>query len=410
MSAWPDRVARNTGAGSYAARPEDAGIQGEAPGARPSHEALVQSLAPSLHAVLQIAGRAVGARAHEAGARARAQGSMDPQARAAPAWVAGGPASVPPADGPAGTPPGLHEDRADPAATVLRRQGPGSGRNPGENPGGGGGGGGGDPDSSAPATSRREPLPPTGPPAGARQEVAAHPQRAARDVQRRDQAAKDQAIETALRQEYETELALLNRRRQERKAALSGGMQHAVLDHNHAMLRVLQELLVQLDTDFNALEAALRERISQAWVARAPASAKAPRPGARTPAEQREINELLQVLCKRRSGVRRLLRDSVRSACLLHATGALGLMMEWYRSIEDELLDLELNPVTTRRREAEARFVQARTQRDQARLQLGQDVRTACEADPAGMLGLLVELRRAMEEHHHDRLLALRPR
>jgi hypothetical protein len=409
MSSRLDRVQRNPGAGHFNDAPvAQAGNEGTP---RAAHEARVRALSPPLHAALQIAGRAVGARAHDAGPRARAQGGMDPAPLAAPAWGA----SAAPADAEPGSPAGLQEGRPNPMADVLHRQDAGSGRDPGRGRGRGGGGGGegdpgrggGDPASSAQPTSRRDP-PGDGQPApthrrGAAAAGTAHPQC-------NPQAEKDQAIATALSREYDTELALLQRRRKESKAALSGGMQHAVLDHNHAMLRVLQELLQQLDADFNALEAALLERISQAWVASAPASAKAPRPGARTPAEQREVNELLQLVRKRRSGARRLLHDSVRAACLRRATGALGIMMEWYRNIEDELLDLELHPVTTRQRQAEARFAQARTQRDQARLQLGHDIRATCEADPAGMLGLLVELRLAMEEHHHGRLQALRPR
>jgi hypothetical protein len=244
---------------------------------------------------------------------------------------------------------------------------------------------------------------------GAARPPAAAGQRAAVQGDAARAATKEQSVEARLRREYETELAVLQRRREERKAALSNQTQDAVERHDEAMLRLLQELVPQVDADFDALEAALRQRISDAWVAQAPASAKAPRPGARTPAEQREVNELLKMLGGRRVEVRRVYQDTMRSASLLGAKGALDMMTECYRRIEDRLLDEELNPVTTRQRQVEAQLKHAQAQRDQARLQLNQGIREACEADLADMLGLLSELHLMIEDLHHERLEALQP-
>jgi multidrug resistance efflux pump len=102
-------------------------------------------------------------------------------------------------------------------------------------------------------------------------------------------------------------------------------------------------------------------------------------------------------------------QDTARSASLLGAKGALDMMTECYRRIEDNLLNQELNPMTTRQRQIEAQLKHAQAQRAQARLQLTQGIREACEADLAGALGLLSELHLMIEDLHHERLEALQP-
>jgi hypothetical protein len=404
----PDPGMRYTG--PLDPRASDARLHTETPGSRPPHETRTRALTPAMQAVMQVAGRAVAARVQEGGARPRAAANPDLQARAAPAAAAASGAAAASSTASSAAAPQdaaaeLHGGGGGLIDTALGgpRQRPvqgGAGASPGRQDGGNeresGQGGQSRPSAGDGATDRR-----------AAPGTPASQEHIALAVLTRSTAAKDMSIEAALRREYDTELAGLKQRRGERHSELRNDMQGAVLRHDHASMRMLRELLHQLDSDFNALETALRQRISDAWVAQAPVTAKAPRPGARTPAEQREVNELLQVLRMKRGEARKALQDMVRSACLRRASGSMGLLMEWYRNIEDELLEQELNPVTTRQREASAQFEQALAQRDHARLLLNQNIRAACEADPATALGLLVELRQAIEEYHHGRLSLL---
>jgi hypothetical protein len=373
-------------AGMFDARAADAHLEIEAPAARPPHEQRVRTLAPTLQAALQVAGRAVAARAQEGADAARSRTA---------AAAAGPPAHPEPAAAAVAASP----------ATAASLQGV-----DGSRPHGGG-----------PDAMRLEGAPGRpGAPVGGAQRAASDPGRSgAADASASGEpvapalpagavAAPGLSVEAALRREYDTELAELKRKRSQRRVDLRSEMQHAVLRRDPSALRTLRELALQLDTDFNALEAALKQRISEAWVAQAPVSAQAPRPGARTPAEQREVNELLKALQKRRGEARQQFHATVRAACLRRDRGSLGLLAEWYRTIEDELLEQELNPVTTRQREALAQRAQAEDQRSRERLLLNQDIRAACETDPAGTLGLLAEVRHAIEAHHHGKLEALR--
>ena len=367
----------------FDARTADTRLRAVQPTAHPPHEARVPGSAGQ--AAQQTAGRAAGARHQEGGTRLRLPGGLDLPARTAPA-AAGGPSlGVDTVDVMEHAAGGLQ-------GAVVRRDVSVPDRRDGGNERG---------SENDDPSRRRE--------SAARPPAPAGPQRPAAQGNTARAAAKEQSVEARLRREYDTELAVLQRRREERKAALSDQTQDAVQRQDEAMLRLLQELLPQVDPDFDVLEAALRQRISDAWVAQAPMSAKAPRPGARTPAEQREVNELLKVLGGRRVEVRRVYQDTVRSASLLGAKGALDMMTECYRRIEDSLLDEELNPVTTRQRQVEAQLKHAHAQRDQARLQLNQGVREACEGDLADMLGLLSELHLMIEDLHHERLEALQP-
>ncbi len=384
-----DAVASYADSHVFDARTAPAGPGIVPPATQPLHEARARALGTAGQAAQQMAGRAAGARPPEGGTRPRLPGGLDLPARIAPMATGRAAFGVDSAEL-------LEHAAGDLHAAVLHRDIATPGRRDGGNerePG--------NDDSSrrrgsGAAGQRRGPAP-------------AGLQRPAAQGDTARAAAKEQSVEARLRREYDTELAVLQRRREERKAALSDQTQDAVQRQDEAMLRLLQELLPQVDPDFDALEAALRQRISDAWVAQAPASAKAPRPGACTPAEQREVNELLKVLGGRRVEVRRVYQDTVRSASLLGAKGALDMMTECYRRIEDSLLNQELNPMTTRQRQIEAQLKHAQAQRDQARLQLNQGIREACEADLAGALGLLSELHLMIEDLHHERLEALQP-
>jgi hypothetical protein len=359
-------------AGMFDARAVDARLETDPPAERPLHEHRARTLAPTVQAALQLAGRALAARAQDGtdAARLRTAAAMDPPARSGLGAA------------------GFQENAGPPqgSATTLE----GASWRPGAPVGGARG-----------AAHDR--------PRSGAADASASGENIAPAVPARPTAATELSVEVALRNEYDTELAALKRKRSERRVDLRSEMQGAVLRNDPSALRMLRELALQLDTDFNALEAALKQRIADAWVAQAPVSAKAPRPGARTPAEQREVNELLKALQKQRGEARQHFHATVRSACLRRDRGSLGLLAEWYRVIEDEMLEQELNPVTTRQQQELAQRRQAEDRRSRERLLLNQDIRVACETDPAGTLGLLAELRHAMEERHHGKLEAPRP-
>ncbi len=383
-----DAVANYAKTQMFDARMADPHLRAVPPTAYPPNEARALGLAGQ--SAPQTVVRAAGARNQEGATRSRLPAGLDLPARSALAATGGYSLEVGSTDAmehPAGELPGA----------MMRRNIAVPGRSDGDN-----GRGSANDERRRESGAARPPAGQRGGPAQARSRPSAaqgDPARAA--------AAKEQSIEARLRREYDTELAVLQRRREERKAELCELVQHAVQRHDDAALHLLQELLPQVDPDFDNLEAELRQRISDAWVAQAPASAKAPRPGARTPAEQREVNELMKVLNVRRGQVRRVYQDSVRSASLLGAKGALDMMNECYRRIEDYFWNQELSPTTTRQQQIDAQLKHAQAQRDQARLQLNQDIRQACEADLGCTLGLLTELHLMIEELHHERMGAL---
>ncbi len=389
-----DKMARYIDADMFDARAAEAHRQAGPPAAHPSHVTHARMPALPVQAAPQSSGRTVGARAQEGGARPRAPSGAD-QPRTAPSEAACAAPGADSTDLQEHTAAHLHGVAADRVVSAPHGHDGGNERQPsGDDPS----------RNRAPGNAK--------PPANRRPgTAAANPQRSvAPSTPARATAAKELSVEAALRREYDTELAALKRGRDACKAKLCDDMQHAVQRHDEAMLRLLQELLRQVDADFDALEEALKQRISDAWIARAPVSAKAQRPGGRTPAEQREVNELLKVLRTRRNEARLLLQDSVRSACLHSAGRALGMLMEWHRHIEDELLEQELNPVTMRQRAARTQHAQAHTHRDRARLLLNQNIRAAFEADSASALGLLQELGQTIEEYHQGQMDSLPPR